>query len=130
MSTVEVLCGLTTRHEVTGNRTPGGDLVRLVSRVCVRVFVVTFIVAIAIVFPEFDRIMALMGSCLCFTICIILPLAFYLKIFGKDISPRERAVDWLLLIVSSVMAITGTAWAFLPKEMIAGDTSLPGSHRW
>lgn len=96
----------------------------MASRVCVRLFVVTFIVVMAIVFPEFDRIMALMGSCLCFTICIILPLAFYLKIFGKDISSTERAVDWLLLIVSSVMAITGTAWAFLPKEMIAGDTGV------
>lgn len=63
--------------------------------------------------------MALMGSALCFTVCIILPLAFYLKIFGNEISPSERVVDWLLLILSSILAIVGTIWAFLPQERIA-----------
>jgi len=76
------------------------------------------IVFIAIVFPSFDRIMALMGSCLCFTICIILPIAFYLKIFGKEVSVRERIVDWLLLALSTAMALVGTVWAFLPKESL------------
>lgn len=79
------------------------------------------IVTIAIIFPSFDRIMALMGSCLCFTICIILPLSFYLKIFGKEITPSERIVDWTLLLASSMMAIVGTVWAFLPKETISAD---------
>lgn len=59
-----------------------------------------------------------MGSALCFTICIILPLAFYLKIFGKEISPSERILDWILLVISSLLAIVGTAWAFLPQELI------------
>lgn len=76
------------------------------------------IVLIAIVFPSFDRIMALMGSALCFTICIILPLAFYLKIFGKEISPKERTLDWLLLVTFSILAIVGTIWALLPQELI------------
>jgi solute carrier family 32 (vesicular inhibitory amino acid transporter) len=75
---------------------------------------IVLIVFIAIVFPSFDRIMALMGSLLCFTICIILPLAFYLKIFGTEIPIGERIVDWLLVIISTVMALVGTTWAFLP----------------
>ncbi|GAB1212046.1 hypothetical protein ATERTT37_001173 [Aspergillus terreus] len=87
--------------------------------IIVRIFVVALIVVMAIVFPAFDRIMALMGSALCFTICIILPLAFYLKIFGKEIGPRERILDWFLLIVSSILAVTGTVWAFLPEELIS-----------
>jgi vesicular inhibitory amino acid transporter len=69
-----------------------------------------------VVFPSFDRIMALMGSCLCFTICIILPIAFYLKIFGNEVPVRERIFDWVLLIISSIMALVGTVWVFLPKE--------------
>jgi vesicular inhibitory amino acid transporter len=60
--------------------------------------------------------MALMGSCLCFTICIILPIAFYLKIFGNEVPVRERIFDWVLLIISSIMALVGTVWVFLPKE--------------
>ena len=74
------------------------------------------IVAIAIVFPSFDRIMALMGSALCFSICVILPLIFYLKIFGKEISLRERLLDYVLIVVSSVLAIIGTVWACLPRK--------------
>lgn len=85
----------------------------------IRILVVVVIVLMAIVFPSFDRIMALMGSALCFTICIILPLAFYLKIFGKEISLSERVADWFLLIISSVLAIIGTVWAFLPQSVIS-----------
>lgn len=83
-------------------------------KILIRIFVIVSIVFIAIVFPSFDRIMALMGSLLCFTICIILPLAFYLKIFGAEVPIGERIFDWFLIIVSSVMAAVGTTWAFLP----------------
>lgn len=93
-------------------------IIRRFSTGIIRILVVVVIVFMAIVFPSFDRIMALMGSALCFTICIILPLAFYLKIFGKEISPSERILDWILLVISSLLAIVGTAWAFLPQELI------------
>lgn len=88
-------------------------------RVAVRVFTVALIVVLSIVFPAFDRIMAFLGSFLCFTICIIFPLAFYLKIFGKEISQRERILDWILLVVSTILAAVGTVWAFLPRDMIS-----------
>jgi solute carrier family 32 (vesicular inhibitory amino acid transporter) len=93
-------------------------LTRGVFKILIRVLVVLLIVVIAIVFPDFDSIMALMGSALCFTICIILPVAFYLKIFGKDVSLKERIFDWFLIISCSIMAIVGTVWTFLPKDMI------------
>lgn len=76
------------------------------------------IVTIAILVPSFDRIMALMGSVMCFSICIILPLAFYLKMFSHEISRKERILDWVLIITCSVMAVVGTVWVFLPKEML------------
>lgn len=88
----------------------------------VRIFTVALIVVLAIIFPSFDRIMAFLGSFLCFTICIILPLAFYLKIFGEEISRKERIVDWLLLVLSSILAAIGTVWAFLPSDMISGTS--------
>jgi solute carrier family 32 (vesicular inhibitory amino acid transporter) len=91
---------------------------RGISKISIRIFVVALTVVIAIVFPDFDSIMALMGSALCFTICVILPVAFYLKIFGEDIRWRERVLDWMLIITCSVMAIVGTVWAILPKEMV------------
>ena len=84
----------------------------------IRAGAIVLITIIAVLFPSFDRIMALMGSGMCFTICVILPLAFYLKMFGKHISPNERILDWSLIMLCSAMAAVGTVWAFLPKEKI------------
>lgn len=81
-----------------------------------RILTVVLIIVIAIIFPSFERMMAFLGSALTFTICVILPLAFYLKIFGKEISTKERVVDWVLLVFCSVLAAVGTVWAFLPKD--------------
>ncbi|KAI9371121.1 transmembrane amino acid transporter protein-domain-containing protein [Aspergillus egyptiacus] len=118
VATVEVLSGLEPHAELNGDYSERTIGIRRALRVLIRILVVAIIVVIAIIFPSFDRIMALMGSALCFTICIILPLAFYLKIFGKEISPKERLLDWTLLLTSSVLAAVGTVWAFLPQEMI------------
>jgi solute carrier family 32 (vesicular inhibitory amino acid transporter) len=90
-------------------------------KILIRILVIVLIVVIAVVFPSFDSIMAFMGSTLCFTICIILPLAFYLKIFGVDIPLKERILDWILIIICSIMAVIGTVWAILPKEMIGAQ---------
>ena len=115
MATLEILCGIRTGIATATEGTEN------VARVIIRVFTTALIVLLAIIFPAFDRIMAFLGSFLCFTICIILPLAFYLKIFGEKISRSERILDWVLLIVSSILAVIGTVWAFLPSEVISGN---------
>lgn len=115
ISTLEVLFGLSIESaSVTGL----SSWTRGVSRVAVRVVTVVVMVGVAVVFPAFDSIMAFMGSTLCFTICIILPLMFYLKIFGKEVSMREKMLDYFLIVVCSILAVIGTVFAFLPKEMI------------
>ncbi|KAL8710543.1 MAG: hypothetical protein Q9220_004976 [cf. Caloplaca sp. 1 TL-2023] len=60
-------------------------------RCLVRLVVTVVILIVAVFVPSFDIVMSLMGSVLCFSICIILPLAFYLKIFGNEISWKEKA---------------------------------------
>ena len=121
-STVEIYCGLDSRAVST---TPGliglSGFARGAAKCTIRIVTLVIILVIAIVCPSFDRIMALMGSALCFTICIILPLAFYLQLFGKEISLRERIIDWFLIVACSIMAIVGTVWAFLPRDMIGAD---------
>ena len=91
-------------------------------KLAVRVLTTVLFVVLAIAFPDFDRIMALLGSAMCFSICIILPLAFHLKLFGRVISARERLLNWFLIAVCSVMATVGTVWAFLPRHRIMGDS--------
>lgn len=90
-------------------------------KIAIRVIVIVVFVIISIIFPAFDSIMAFMGSTLCFTICVILPLMFYLKIFGKEVSLREKILCYFLIAISSVFATVGTIWAFLPKSMIGAE---------
>lgn len=121
VATIEVLCGLHLHQEHSPQHDSDSKKTAVaIGKGLVRIAAIVLIVLISVVFPSFDRIMALMGSCLCFTICIILPLAFYLRIFGHEISIGERIVDWTLLVTSSIMAAIGTVWAFLPAESIVG----------
>ena len=83
----------------------------------IRTLLIVLIIVLAIFIPNFDTIMGLLGSAMCFSICAVLPLAFYLKIFGTTISAKERVLDWFLLIVCSTMGILGTIWVCLPRHM-------------
>jgi vesicular inhibitory amino acid transporter len=122
VSTMEVLCGLDAYSLADSEPLTGlSSYSRGILKVAIRVFVIVVFVLISIVFPAFDSIMAFMGSALCFTICIILPLMFYLKIFGKKVSLQERLLDYFLIVVCSTLAIIGTIWAFLPKSMIGAE---------
>lgn len=87
-------------------------------RSALRVAVVVAIVGLSIICPNFDSVMGFAGSALCFTICIILPLLFYVKLFEGSISPTERIIDWTLIVVATVMAVTGTIWAVVPRSAL------------
>ncbi len=94
---------------------------RGVLKVVVRVVIIILLVITAVIFPSFDSIMAFMGSAMCFTICVILPVAFYLKIFGTEIKYAERVWCWFLIVTCSIMAVTGTVFALLPKSWIGAE---------
>ncbi|KAI1335555.1 transmembrane amino acid transporter [Xylariaceae sp. FL0016] len=119
ITTFELLFGL--RQEVVAGE---NGLVGLSTtsrgllKALLRVIVPCCFLGIAILFPAFDSIMAFMGSALCFTICVTLPLAFYLKLFGHEIKAPERVFCWAVMGVSCIISIIGTIWAFLPKELI------------
>ncbi|KAK4242617.1 vacuolar amino acid transporter 1 [Achaetomium macrosporum] len=127
VSTVEVLLGL---HQQTVAETHHGLIgmapgVRGAMKVVTRVGVVLVFLVMAVVFPEFDSIMAFMGSALCFTICVTLPLAFYLKLFGHELSVREKVVASAVMVLSFILSVVGTVWAFLPKSLIGAEPSAP-----
>ncbi|KAI1393889.1 transmembrane amino acid transporter protein-domain-containing protein [Hypoxylon trugodes] len=122
VTTLEVVFGL--RQQVVSEETPLVGLSsssRGVLKALVRILTLLVFLAIAILFPAFDTIMAFMGSALCFTICVTLPLAFYLKLFGHEINVRERMVTWTIMIISCAISLVGTVWAFLPKDLIGAN---------
>jgi vesicular inhibitory amino acid transporter len=118
-STIEVLTGLDPRTVPNSQALVGASgLTRGFLRLGIRVLIMVSFVVIAIFFPYFDRLMAFLGSALCFTLCIILPLAFHLKIFGRQIPLKERVLNYCLIAISAVLAVTGTVWAFLPRDIL------------
>lgn len=121
-ATADAVCGLDV-HRVAADGTLIGlsALSRGILKIVIRVLIIILLVITAIIFPAFDSIMAFMGSAMCFTICIILPVAFYLKIFGAQIKRVERMCLFALMGVCSIMAMTGTVFAFLPKSLIGAE---------
>ncbi|KAK3322327.1 transmembrane amino acid transporter protein-domain-containing protein [Apodospora peruviana] len=113
VATAEVLLGLHQHSDDAKVMYFRGIMKIVVKTVTILVFLV-----ISILFPAFDSIMAFMGSALCFQICVILPICFYLKLFGPHISPQEKMLQYFLLVVSIILSAVGTVWAFLPKSMI------------
>ena len=64
--------------------------------------------------------MALLGSAMAFSICIVLPVAFHLKLFYHEIGQMEKALHWFLIVTCSILAVVGTIWVFLPKQVRHG----------
>jgi vesicular inhibitory amino acid transporter len=119
ISTLEIICGLDSRALASNSSMVGmSGFNRGLLKTVIRSFTTILFVGIAVVFPSFDRIMTLLGSVCCFSICIILPIAFHLKLFGHELGRAEWWMNWTLIWVSSAMAIVSTAFACLPKEMI------------
>lgn len=82
------------------------------SKFIIRVGVNLVFVLLAIVFPEFDKIIGMLGSSICFIICLILPCLFYLRLCGQTISRGEKVLLYFAIIVSSVLAVLAT-WAVI-----------------
>jgi vesicular inhibitory amino acid transporter len=114
VSTLELVCGISSRTGATG------PFVNI-AQGAIRILVVFIFVGLAIVFPAFDRIMALLGSVACFSICIILPVGFHLALFGPELGKREKIINWSLLISSVIMAVISTVFACLPRNVLNGD---------
>ncbi|KAF1998873.1 vacuolar amino acid transporter-like protein 1 [Amniculicola lignicola CBS 123094] len=119
ISTLEIMAGLDSRSmAISGSLNGMTGFNRGIFKFSLRIVTLTVFVIIAIVLPSFDTIMTLLGSVACFSICIILPLAFHLKLFGHELGRGEKMMNWTLIVISSVMAVVSTVFAFLPKEMI------------
>jgi amino acid permease len=80
-------------------------------RILLRTTVIALILLLSVAIPDFDRVMAIMGSALCCPISILLPSAFHLKLLGDRLSWYEKCVDCVLLGVGGVMTVIGTVGA-------------------
>lgn len=102
---------------VTSDMAGMSGLTRGILKLTVRILIPVVFVLLAIVLPEFDRVMSLLGAAACSSISFVLPLAFHLRIFGKELSVKQRFLDWTLIVFWTIIAIIGTVAACLPKSV-------------
>lgn len=77
-----------------------------------KILVSCFIVSLAYMIPEFDKVMSLLGAFFSFMISGIFPLVCHLTLF-EDLSFKTKLLDFTLLLIASSMAFSGTLWSFI-----------------
>lgn len=113
---VDVILGLKTMKEEKSRGLTG-----LAGYLTVRVGVNLLVLFLAICFPNFDRVMSILGSAFVFLISVILPALFYIRIMDRTktrtFSRSGRIAFWTLITVFSVIGLFCTVWAFLPQDL-------------
>lgn len=94
-------------------RGAAGKGARAVS-VAVRTLLVLSTVAVALALPFFADLMALVGSMLNVAVCMLLPCACYVRIFGApSMSSVEAVAIGGILVLGSLVAVTGTYYSLM-----------------
>ena len=76
------------------------------------IVVSALIVVIAYLVPGFDKVMGLLGAFFAFMISAIFPLVCHLRLFQNSMSIWRKSMTYILVIVSVIMAATGTWKSF------------------
>lgn len=82
----------------------------LPARVLLRVAFMVFLFLLSVAFTLFGRVVAFLGSAICFTICVTLPLLFSLKLV--PMSSLQRRLTYVGVAVGMACAVLGTYGAF------------------
>jgi solute carrier family 32 (vesicular inhibitory amino acid transporter) len=64
---------------------------------------------VAVYIPSFSFLCALVGMICTMAVSVIFPAAAHLKLFGSKLSIWTKILDWIFVIVGTVMAVVGTA---------------------
>lgn len=72
-------------------------------------FAVTMVFFItSLIFTDFGRIMSFLGSAICFSICLVYPLSFYLKLFYHELSIQYKILVSIGIAIAFSCAVFGT----------------------
>ena len=119
VSTLEVFTGVDSRAALLKpNRLNQSKFLTNLAKTFFRLLIALIAIVFAILIPSFELIAALLGGLFGFLICVIMPVGFHLKMFQGEISRRQVIIDWVYIIVSTILAIVGTTWEFLPRDWI------------
>lgn len=78
------------------------------ARIVARFFLLLLLLVLSLVFTSFGAVVAFLGSAICLTICVTLPLMFHLKFNADEILPVEKFFTRCGVAVGIVAAVLGT----------------------
>lgn len=84
-----------------------------VRRIFNRALLSGFFLLCSVLLTNFGKVMSLLGSMICFTVCITLPGLYYLRIFKDDLSLSEKVMWRMLVGIGVAGAIFGTVAVLL-----------------
>lgn len=73
-----------------------------------RLFIVSIYFISSLIFTNFGKIMSFLGSSICFAICIIFPISFYLKIYFNELPLSSKVIYFFCIFISVLLATSGT----------------------
>ncbi|GMF82639.1 unnamed protein product [[Candida] boidinii] len=73
-----------------------------------RILISAAFLTASLLITSFGKVMSLLGSGVCFTICITLPVLFYIIEFKSELKTKELASLYAIIFISVALTICGT----------------------
>lgn len=67
-----------------------------------------FLLAVSFIFTSFGKVIAFLGSAICFTICVTFPFMFHLKLNADELNPLLRWLTIFGIAIGITGAVAGT----------------------
>lgn len=87
----------------------------LAKRILARIVFFASLLSLSLLFTSFGRVISFLGSAICFTICLTLPLLFYKHFFAHEISAARNVLLTIAIVLSMAGAVLGTYGSMIMK---------------
>ena len=74
----------------------------------IKLVLVFLALCVSIFVPSFSLLCDMVGMVCTMSVSVVFPAAAHLKLFGSRLSLWEKSLDWVFIIVGSVMAVAGS----------------------
>lgn len=74
----------------------------------IKIAFIAFALLVSLFIPSFGFICALVGMICTMIVSVIFPAATHLQLFGHKLSTKDKVVDWIIISLGIVVAVTGT----------------------
>ena len=96
------------------------EMVYSVMRLLLRATIATLAFLVGVLYPNFNGLLALIGTFFSFTVSAIFPCLVYLRLFQGELRIWERALNWAVVVFSGFMVLVGLIWQPL-VDMVAPE---------